>query len=214
MYVPFHCRLELGNYFAVAECSEAWVRDSVKDRAFADSYRSSPEHLYITEGASFPAVFARTAFVRKRLESMEDAERRGVEAETAEVERLRMDADSRRDSAEVELLRRSRFATFVYIMEDTRKRVFKIGRSKTPGKRERTLQSEVPETTLRFSIPAEESHEKELHERFAHRRIRGEWFELTDVDLLEVFIFLKANGDAERAEADLHWLGALFLRAR
>lgn len=213
VYVLFHRRLELGRHFAIAECLEAWVPDSAK-RTLADSYRSSPEHLYVAERWDNFAVFARTAFVRERLEIIAEAERRRVEADAVETERLRMDEDARRASAEAERLRRSRFATFVYIMEDTRKSVFKIGRSKTPGKRERTLQSEVPETALRFSIPAEEAHEKELHERFSHRRIRGEWFELTEEDLVEALTFLKANGDAERANADIHWLGTLFLRAR
>lgn len=215
-YVLFHCRLDLGQHFAVAECLEAWVRDSSTDNALAKSYRSSLGHLYVSTGlaASNFAVFACTAFVRDRLEAISGAKRRHTEAAAAEVERSRTDEDSRRAAADAELLRRSRFTTFVYIMEDRRKNLFKIGRSKTPGKRERTLQSEVPETMLRFSIPAEETHEKELHARFAHRRIRGEWFELSEDDLVEVVNFLKANGDADRVTADFQWLGTLLFHGR
>ena len=98
-------------------------------------------------------------------------------------------------------------------MEDTRKNVFKIGRSRTPAKCERTLQSEVPETKLRFSIPGEEAHEQELHTRFAQRRIRGEWFELSPDEVMEVITYLKANGDLPRADADHSWLGAIYLRS-
>jgi hypothetical protein len=99
-------------------------------------------------------------------------------------------------------------------MEDPRNGAFKIGHSTTPGKRERTLQSEVPETLLRFSIPAKEMHEKMLHERFRQRHIRGEWFRLTSEDVIEVITFLKAHGDLERASADLAWLGSIFLRVQ
>lgn len=213
-YVLFHRRLELGQHFAIAECLEAWIRSSATDAALANSYRSSLEHLFVISQSRNFAVFARTAFVRDRLEAIAGAERRRTEAAAAEVERLRTDEDSLRAAAEAELLRRSRFTTFVYIMEDRRKNFFKIGRSKTPGKRERTLQSEVPETMLRFSIPAEETHEKELHARFAHRRIRGEWFELSEDDLVEVVNFLKANGDAARVTADFQWLGTLLFHGR
>ena len=201
-YVLFHRHLELGQEFAVAECSEAWVRDSSTDGALANSYRSSPEHLFVFARPNDFAVFKRTPFVRARLEIIADSEHQRIIQDEAKVA-----------AAESERLRRSRFTTFVYIMEDTRKAVFKIGRSRTPGKREKTLQSEVPETKLRFSIPGEEVHEKQLQARFTHRRVRGEWFELTEKDLLEAVTFLKANCDVSRAQADYNWLGALYLRA-
>ena len=65
--------------------------------------------------------------------------------------------EDRRVSVDLDRLRKTGFRTFLYVMEDTRNGYFKIGHSKTPGKRERTLQSEVPSVTLRFSIPADRS---------------------------------------------------------
>jgi hypothetical protein len=94
-------------------------------------------------------------------------------------------------------------------MEDLRNKTFKIGRSKTPGKRERTLQSEVPQIVMRFSVPAEEAHEKQLHDRFQSRRMRGEWFALTNDDLVWIVEFLKVSGDSFRAVVDYQWLGAI-----
>jgi hypothetical protein len=108
---------------------------------------------------------------------------------------------------ESELLRRSNFDCFIYLMEDLRNRSFKIGRSKTPGKRERTLQSEVPQVVMRFSIPAEEECERQLHGHFESKRFRGEWFTLTNDDLVWIVAFLKANGDPSRAIMDYNWLG-------
>jgi hypothetical protein len=206
IYCQFHRHLRLGCNFATAQCVEAWMKISIRTPNRYDilqSYMSSPEHLvFKCERNGEYALFHKTAFVQSRLEAMAEEDRLKAESEDAE-----------RASALAEQLRRSRFTTFVYLMEDPRNGAFKIGRSQTPGIRERTLQSEVPETLLRFSIPAEEKHEKELHALFQHRRIRGEWFGLTPNDLLEVITFLKENGDAERACGDFHWLGRLFASA-
>lgn len=206
VYVDFHRRLQLGTHFAIAECVEAWVKGTVKDWHLAKSYLPSAEHIVIQRSLTEYGVFKKTSFVRSRLDSIAEDENRNAKDAARQAEQACADKQA-------EILRRSSFTTFVYVMEDTRNGAFKIGHSRTPGKRERTLQSEVPETALRFSIPANEEHEKALHARFAHRRIRGEWFELSAEDLVDVVSFLKAHGDAERVEADFHWLGVLFFRA-
>jgi len=215
VYVRFHHRLQLEAHVAIAECTEAWVKGTAKNWDLSGSYLGSQKHL-VVEDENFRhgrAVFLKTPFVQSRLDSIANDEKRRAEEAARHAERARLEEEARKADIHAETLRRSRFTTFVYIMEDTRNKAFKIGRSRTPGKRERTLQSEVPETALRFSIPAEEQHEKALHARFAHRRIRGEWFELSVQDLVDAISFLKAQGDAERAEADFHWLGMIFFRA-
>ena len=98
-------------------------------------------------------------------------------------------------------------------MQDMRNGAFKIGRSITPEKRERTLQSEVPEIVMRFSIPADEAHEKHLHDYFEGKNMRGEWFALEPSDLLWVISYLKQHGDIERAFANHEWLGQIYLRS-
>jgi hypothetical protein len=67
--------------------------------------------------------------------------------------------------------------------------------------------------TLRFSIPADEEHEKRLHEHFDNKHLRGEWFSLTAEDLLWMISFLKTNGDTARASVDYEWLGKLYFQA-
>jgi hypothetical protein len=62
---------------------------------------------------------------------------------------------------------------------------------------------------MRFSIPAEEAREKELHERFDAKRIRGEWFELSQDELMWLVSFLKSNGDTARSFVDFDWLGRI-----
>ena len=68
-----------------------------------------------------------------------------------------------------------------YLMKDFFRGVHKIGKSINPQIRERTLQSEVP--TIELVHVIDEDIEKHLHEKFSAKRIRGEWFNLSNNDL-------------------------------
>ncbi len=77
---------------------------------------------------------------------------------------------------------------YVYLMHDTTNGFTKIGISNKPIYRERTLQSEKPtiEMVVSKKFPVRkiaESFEKSLHNTYAEKRIRGEWFELTPEDI-------------------------------
>lgn len=78
------------------------------------------------------------------------------------------------------------FKTFIYIMRCLRTGLYKIGRSKNPTIREKTLQSENPNVELVYQVEAFASYEKELHSEFSHKRVRGEWFRLTKKDLKSI----------------------------
>lgn len=80
---------------------------------------------------------------------------------------------------------------YVYLMFDTSNNYYKIGESKNPQYRERTLQSEkpciellcakrYPNKTLARTI------EQALHKTYKDKRIRGEWFDLTEKDVSEI----------------------------
>lgn len=73
--------------------------------------------------------------------------------------------------------------TYVYVMIDHNTKYFKIGRSNSPLKRERTLQSEKPTIELIHKFECEYGIEKELHNKFNDKKIRGEWFKLDDNDI-------------------------------
>ena len=80
---------------------------------------------------------------------------------------------------------------FVYLMIDTNNHYHKIGISNKPEWREKTLQSEKPTIELlaskKFvSRKIASSIEKALHDTFADKRIRGEWFQLCDQDIAEI----------------------------
>ena len=74
----------------------------------------------------------------------------------------------------------------VYLMYNTRNDLIKIGQSKHPNSREKTLQSEEPEIVLLAMWQAPKSVEKELHKKFSSKRKRGEWFHLSFNDLEKI----------------------------
>lgn len=81
---------------------------------------------------------------------------------------------------------------YIYLMLNTRSGYYKIGRSNDPEKREKTLQAEEPDITLIHKWPAPAEYEKKLHDRFKPKRSRGEWFELSQVDVIEIKSIMKA----------------------
>lgn len=80
--------------------------------------------------------------------------------------------------------------TFIYLMRDNATSHIKIGVSKDPAYRERTLLSCVPKIELLFSCWNDAIVEKELHAHFAHLRLRGEWFNLNNEQIEEAKQFI------------------------
>lgn len=81
---------------------------------------------------------------------------------------------------------------FTYLMIDTRTGKHKIGRSKRPDARERTLQSEVPQIKLIAFCHESVVTEFELHRVFSAKRVRGEWFDLSKKDVLQIKKLMQA----------------------
>jgi len=77
----------------------------------------------------------------------------------------------------------SKESTKVYVMIDKNTGYYKIGRSKNPKIREKTLQSEKPTIEMLFNHDAKTVDEKVLHSKFSEKRVRGEWFDLCGSDL-------------------------------
>lgn len=80
---------------------------------------------------------------------------------------------------------------YVYLMVDTANGYHKIGISNRPEYRERTLQSEKPtiEKVCAKQYPSRiiaEAIEAALHKAFDSKRIRGEWFDLTERDIEDI----------------------------
>jgi prophage antirepressor-like protein len=68
-----------------------------------------------------------------------------------------------------------------YLMQDTFRGYYKIGKSKDPKVREGTLQAEVP--TIELVHVIESDIENYLHKKFDSKRLRGEWFDLSEADV-------------------------------
>lgn len=80
---------------------------------------------------------------------------------------------------------------FVYLMKDARSGFYKIGYSKDPKYRERTLQAEAPMVDLLYTWAGSIEEEQYLHELFADQRIRGEWFDLNTDDIQTIRRFFE-----------------------
>lgn len=80
---------------------------------------------------------------------------------------------------------------FVYLMRDTSLDYHKIGFSTNPRFRERTLQAQKPTIQIEHCWKGTWRIEQDLHEKFMHKRIRGEWFHLTPEDITEIMSFFQ-----------------------
>lgn len=91
----------------------------------------------------------------------------------------------------------------VYVLEGNG--LYKIGKSRRADKRLGALQCGQPfKTQLVCAIPNDDIHqlEKQLHARFAHKRVNGEWFDLSPDDIeqlkaMAVEARQKCGGDRE-----------------
>jgi hypothetical protein len=82
----------------------------------------------------------------------------------------------------------------VYLMRNLRNNFIKIGISKNPVVREQTLQGEDPQTILIYNSDLRSDaayYELQLHSKYKSQRIRGEWFLLTEDEIIEIINYLK-----------------------
>lgn len=82
---------------------------------------------------------------------------------------------------------------YVYLMVNTDTSLLKIGTSKNPTYREKTLHSQEPVIHLIAKWNCSKEIEKSLHEKYKHKRVRGEWFRLDLNDLKEIELFMKSR---------------------
>ena len=68
-----------------------------------------------------------------------------------------------------------------YILKDNNTGFYKIGKSTNPKDRERTLQSEKP--TIKMIKEFKTDIESKLHKKYSEHRVRGEWFDLNNIQL-------------------------------
>lgn len=79
---------------------------------------------------------------------------------------------------------------YVYLMMNADTSLFKIGTSKNPVYRERTLHSKEPSVYLIAKWKCAKTIERQLHSRFEKKRRRGEWFRLSPSDLIDLENFM------------------------
>jgi len=87
--------------------------------------------------------------------------------------------------------------TNVYVMIDKNTGLYKIGRSRKPSAREKTLQSEKPTIEMLFYNSGFHFDEVALHRKFADKQVRGEWFKLDADDISEVKSYFADKEDTD-----------------
>ena len=89
---------------------------------------------------------------------------------------LRSIGESRRAKQEERLAKQQ-----TYLMRDENTGYVKIGVSINPKLRERTLQSQKPTISLFATVKG--NIERKLHKAYANKKVRGEWFDLTQEEI-------------------------------
>lgn len=81
----------------------------------------------------------------------------------------------------------------VYLMGDKSNGHTKIGKSIGPGYREKTLRSDKKEIRLLYNkkVLKMKLTEDYLHEKFKHKRLEGEWFDLSKTEIEEAKSIIK-----------------------
>ena len=86
---------------------------------------------------------------------------------------------------------------FIYLIH-AHEDVYKIGKTKSPRKRFKILEVKLPfPIEVKHMIPSNDYSraEKQLHEKFTKKRIRGEWFKLNKKDVAWIESIKKMNFD-------------------
>lgn len=91
---------------------------------------------------------------------------------------------------------------FIYLMQDSGLSGLKIGYSKKPEAREKTLRLEQPNIKILFSVRGTFAYERMLHTYFKEKRIRGEWFDITPDEVIK-FIEENPFGNEEKQSSQL-----------
>ena len=84
---------------------------------------------------------------------------------------------------------REGFVYVIYIDDSSSKRFYKIGMAKTFAPRIMAHQCSSPFcicVACAFFVGNMRATERHLHDKFADKRVRGEWFELSEKDIVEI----------------------------
>jgi predicted GIY-YIG superfamily endonuclease len=84
---------------------------------------------------------------------------------------------------------------YVYVMECKRVGYFKIGYTNNISSRLKQLKTANPTIQITYYQKVNNMFELEtfLHERFKNKKVKGEWFDLTNAEIVDIIDFLDKN---------------------
>lgn len=154
----------------------AWIHDNAEEVVSAHSFRRDLECYGLNEALYYYSREDGLETLQACLKSplISDDLKNEIAKQVAAKQKRVIEKEKRN-------LRMNR-QTKLYLMRNVRNGFTKIGISNKPTARERTLQAEEPQISLLAVYDATPKDEKAMHVRYSHKRIRGEWFNLTDED--------------------------------
>lgn len=162
---------DLRHYMSVDE-HETQTRKTVSSfRAIiSDAVAKGVEQATKDNLSTLEEIQSERAALEKRLERIKELEERAAAREAAKMQR-----------------KPRSLAGYVYVVKSLHPApLYKIGRSNRPDKRTELFGIEVPfDIEVMHTIQTDDMYalESELHAKFADKRVRGEWFNLSADDL-------------------------------
>lgn len=103
---------------------------------------------------------------------------------------------------QIDTVLRGKSLQCVYVMSVAEK-FYKIGISSDASRRLSTLQGANPlKVTLVATYTCSDAclMEQSLHQKYAHKRMHGEWFELDDADLKEIEVYVNESENKDKTK--------------
>lgn len=166
-------KIKDGEYYRIKEATQRFDNSKIKD-----------ELLYtIKEASKLSHISCRTLTRRCAKNSLKKTDSRYLisgkmlkEWVNIPINKTKNHSDSFFESSNITYNN-----TKTYLIKNRRNGFYKIGRSKDPLKREQTLQSEEPDIVMVKTW--DKDIESLLHKDYKDYRVRGEWFELSKVQV-------------------------------
>lgn len=149
----------------------------------------------LTEYVGYPLIITRDQFealvaeARAFYDQYSDGDIERINQETALKWQQQQEEDDRQDRTELEHKPHKKQPGYVYLLQ-SESGLYKIGLTKDPRKRAKTFGVLLPFSVEFICLIKTEDMpvlEAELHQRYASKRLNGEWFRLSpeDVDYIQ-----------------------------
>ena len=181
------CAFKAGDWFMTIPDNE-WeilydaIKDDMKDNIYNDIIDENYLHLLISDIYDFIYENLYYNDTVKKLEKEEEENILKYLRSSESVKKYFEDLYKKSSPVKkIKFNNTKNYKQVAYIIKDQALGLYKIGKSKNPKSREKTLQAEKP--TLKIIKIFKTDCENLLHKQYKDYNVRGEWFELSKTQL-------------------------------